>query len=309
MSSIKFFLFGKLSIEVGTNIIPKIEPRKAEELLIYLLLYRDQPQSRERLADVLWGEIAPEQSKAYLRKALWQLQARFEPYYEKGMILVDGEWLQLNPDFEFWLDIETLETAFQNTKGLRGKDLQAEQAKRIQEAVKIYRGQLLEGWYQDWCLYERERFQYLYLAMLDKLMDHCETHEEYENGVVFGERILQYDRARERTHRRLMRLFSLAGDRTAAIRQFQKCTAALKEELDVEPAERTRLLYEMIRADEFHIPGQSSDRDKNKSSETQERLNMLFTHLSIFHKSLSQMQSQIAQDMQIIQKTIQNSQS
>ena len=305
MGAIRFFLFGKFYVEADAKIIEKIELRKAEELLVYLLLHRDQPQSREHLADALWGKIAPEQSKAYLRKALWQLQSILVSCNARGLLLVDAEWLQVHPYFDFWLDTEVLEKAFKNTQGVRGKDLDNGQAKSIQDAVKAYRGELLEGWYQDWCLYERERLQYLYLALLDKLMDHCETQEDYENGLVLGERILQQDRARERTHRRMMRLQYLAGDRTAALRQYEKCKAALKEELEVDPADRTRLLYEMIRADKLEFAVQP--KAVSKVSETEARLNMLFHHLSTLHKSLSQIQTQISQDMQIIRETIKNS--
>src|SRR5262249_5039304 len=66
---------------------------------------------------------------------------------------------------------------------------------------------------------------------------------------AYGDRILRYDRARECTHERLMRLRHLAGDRAGALRQYERCAFALEEELGVRPAERTVDLYERIRAD------------------------------------------------------------
>jgi len=41
-------------------------------------------------------------------------------------------------------------------------------AKKRWNEVEIYRGELLKGRHQDWCLYKRERMQHLYLAMLNK---------------------------------------------------------------------------------------------------------------------------------------------
>jgi hypothetical protein len=67
----------------------------------------------------------------------------------------------------------------------------------------------------------------MYLVMLDKLMWYCELQKEYETGILCGMRIMCYDRARERTHRRLMRLHCLNSDRTGALRQFEQCAAAL----------------------------------------------------------------------------------
>ena len=45
--------------------------------------------------------------------------------------------------------------------------------RRSSPPPSVYRGDLLEGCYQDWCLFERERLQNAYLAMLDKLMVRC----------------------------------------------------------------------------------------------------------------------------------------
>jgi DNA-binding SARP family transcriptional activator len=307
MNTIKICLFGKFSIEVNDKSINKIESRKAAELLVFLLLNRDQPHSRERLADTLWGDTSGDQANNYLRKALWQLQSALDNWGlgDQGLLLIEGEWLQINPNFELWLDIVVLEEAFKKSQGILGRDLEEGQAQMLQRAAELYRGDLMDGWYQGWCLYERERLQHLYLAMLDKLMDHCEVYGAYEDGLVFGERILHYDRARERTHRRLMRLYYLAGDRTSALRQYRKCVATMQEELDVEPTESTRLVYEMIRAGKLDSPTQPTQRDEISSTKIEkEPLKAVFSHMSAFHQELSQIQKQLLQDMRVIQRTI-----
>jgi DNA-binding SARP family transcriptional activator len=260
------------------------------------------------LADALWGEIAPAQSKSYLRKALWQLQSALEVCGMGGILLVDREWLQVNSEFDFWLDVADFEKAFKRTQGARGRDLDEGQAQLIQRAVEIYRGDLLEGWYQDWCFHERERLQYIYIAMLDKLMDYCEAHRRYEDGLMYGEKVLHHDRARERTHRRLMRLYYASGDRTAALRQYKKCVQALREELGVEAAERTRQLHEIMRAD-----SQLEDQFRELSTISQfldSRENPLIAvHdlLVAFQGVLRQMQAKLNQDIQEISRVMRGS--
>ena len=110
----------------------------------------------------------------------------------------------------------------------------------------------------------------MYLAMLDKLMGYYEAHKQYETGILHGLRILSFDRAREHTHQHLMRLQYLAGNRTAALRQFERCSAALDEELGVKPAKFTLALYEQIRADEFHA------LDLSPSTQTPDNLKSSF---------------------------------
>jgi DNA-binding SARP family transcriptional activator len=123
--------------------------------------------------------------------------------------------------------------------------------------------------------------------------------------MVFGEKILYYDRARERTHRRMMRLHYLAGDRTSALRQYQKCVTILQEELEVKPAESTRLIYEKIRADKLDSLTQPAQAIQAKSAKIEkEPLRAVFQNMSTFHKELSRIQKQLVQDMRVIQRTI-----
>jgi DNA-binding SARP family transcriptional activator len=214
----------------------------------YLLLFRGRPHNREVLADALWGEVAAMQSRKYLRQTLWQLHGSMERGPGRpSLLLADAEWIQVNPVFPLWLDTAELESALARTRDTPGEEIDDLSFAALTRVVQLYRGELLAGWYQDWCVYERERFKAIYLAVLEKLLAYCEAHGRAEEGLEYGRMILGQDHAHERTHRRMMRLHWLAGDRTAAIRQFDRCVAYLRTELGVEPAESTLALYETIR--------------------------------------------------------------
>ncbi len=251
MNTLRIWLFGKFQAECGDRMMTNTCPHRAQELLCYLLLYRDQPHHREALTGLLCNDCPDAQSKKSLRQALWQLQTIFESHVRPihSLLLVEPEWICLNQSTDLWLDIATFEQAFAPVQGIGGEQLDRQQYAMVQKAVELYRGDLLEGWYQDWCLYQRERLQNIYLAMLDKLMVYCEVHHQYEQGIAYGALVLRCDRAHERTHLRLMRLHYLSGDRASALRQYDRCASALQEELNVPPAKRTTQLYEQIRSD------------------------------------------------------------
>jgi DNA-binding SARP family transcriptional activator len=101
-------------------------------------------------------------------------------------------------------------------------------------------------------LYERERLRTIYLIMLGKLMAYCEEYQEYESGLTYGHHILCCEPAHERTHRKMMRLYYLSGDRTAALRQYQRCVTTLRRELDVAPTHSTTKLYDQIKLDRLN---------------------------------------------------------
>jgi DNA-binding SARP family transcriptional activator len=259
VDSLRVFLFGEFQIERDGEVLTDRYPRKLQELFCYLLLHHDRAHPRETLASLLWGNSSTARSKKYLRQALWQFQTTMTSCSESltpRVLLVDSDMVRLNPDAELWLDVAVFEQALVHTQGSSGAALDAQQAQALCDAADLYRGDLLEGWYQDWCLFERERLQNMYFALLDALMDYCEAHDEYDAGLDYGVRALRHDQARERTHRRLMRLYYLAGDRTAALRQYECCVKALRRELAVKPAARTAILYEQIRTECFPSPAE-----------------------------------------------------
>ena len=257
MPVLKIALFGSFCVQYEEQVLDHLESRKALELFCYLLLYRYRRHSRERLATLLWGDSSTAQSKKYLRQTLWQLQTALDSIAAPNrsrLLVIEPDWISVNGHSEVALDVETFEHSYEQLSRLSSQDLNSRNIEFLWEAVKLYRGNLLEGWCQEWCLFERERLQNMYLFMVDKLVDYCEANQDYETGLAYASRLLEFDPARERTHRRLMRLLYLAGDRTTALRQYERCVIALDKELGVRPSERTVALYEQIRAGELSGP-------------------------------------------------------
>jgi DNA-binding SARP family transcriptional activator len=246
-------LFGRLRIhqeEWSRLNSVSLDSIKAQELLCYLALNRDVPHSREALASRLWGDrCTTAQSRKYLRNAIWQLQSGLSRTLQEGegMLSVDPEWIELRTSPNLWLDVAVFEQAYGAARSRAGSDLNDAETRILEQAVKLYTGDLLQSWHADWCLYERERLVHIHIALLDKLMALCEASGRYEEGLYYGERVLRIDRAREYTHQQMMRLYELAGDRTGALRQFERCVTALHDELDVAPAAGTWLMVERLR--------------------------------------------------------------
>jgi DNA-binding SARP family transcriptional activator len=257
MSILRIHLFEKFCVRRNEQVLDGFDARKVQELFCYLLLHRDHSLPRETLAGLLWPETTTAQSKKNLRQTLWQLQTALGSQNESTfnrLLLVEPDWVQLNSEANLWLDVAVFEQAYNLAQKIPGQQLDSSIAQLLIETVQFYQGPLLEGWYQDWCLLERERLQNIYLAMLDKLMSYCEVHQDYETGLLYGLRIMCYDRARERTHRRMMRLYYFLGDRAEALRQYERCAAALEEELGISPSKSTIAIYKQIQADQLDEP-------------------------------------------------------
>lgn len=311
MNELSVYLFGKFEIRQNEQVITELSSFKVGELFCYLLLDRERPHYREKIASLLWNQSSTSQSKQYLRKALWQLQtglADLTRTSDQPILDVDNEWIRLNGDTGINLDVALFEQAFVPSRGLSGYQLDEQRAQMLKQAIQLYKGDLLEGWYQNWCLYERERLQRMYLLMLDKLMRYCEAQGEYEAGQEYGLRILGYDEARERTHRCLMRLYYLAGDRTEALRQYKRCSDVLLEELDVKPALRTETLFEQIRTDQLPSPGVTSVATQNRSEQANSPLVDLLQNLKELQNELLTSQHQVQQKIEAVERVLKSGQ-
>jgi DNA-binding SARP family transcriptional activator len=304
MSTFNFQLFGRFSVQRDAQPLNGLEANKEQELLGYLLIYRNRHHPRETLASLLWGDTSTSKSKKYLRQALWHMQSALEvkKNLSPQILLIDHDWVELNLPGECSLDVAVFEHAFAATQGVPGKLLDSSGAALLRNAVELYKGDLLDGWYQDWCLFERERLQNIYLCMLDKLMCYCEEHSEYEIGQCYGATILRYDRARELTYRQLMNLQYRAGDRTGALRQYERCVAALDELLGVKPERRTTELYEYIRTDVTATQASAKDQPVSEVVSFSQVLNRL-KQLPLV---LEAMQKQIRRDVQAVENKLRN---
>lgn len=245
-SHLRISLFGRFEARRDRACLQGLNPGKVQELFAYLVLFRNRVHSRDSLATLLWGDYTTEKAKKHLRQALWQLRTILGP--DACALRVEPEWIGCGR--VGWLDVEMFEQTFAAAEEHIVSELDGDVVCRLEEAIALYGSGLLTGFYQDWCLDERERLQGMYLRMLTRLMDYSEARGDYRASIEYGERILQQDAAHERAHQRLMCLLYASGSRSAALRQFHRCVAALNEELGVAASHDTMALYEMIRRDD-----------------------------------------------------------
>ncbi|MFN8491778.1 MAG: BTAD domain-containing putative transcriptional regulator [Caldilineaceae bacterium] len=209
--------------------------RAVDALLIYLAC-QQRPLGRDVLAELLWPERTQKQARSNLRVALHRLRQQIAPYLQ-----VTQHNLAINPEAATSLDAAQFET-----------DLTAG---RLAEAVALYRGDFLDGFYLDgsptfeqWALLERERLRTLALSAYQQLIDQSAVAGQLAVATSTAQRLLQLDPLHEPTHRQLMRLLAQTGQRSAALAQYETCRQLLTAELDVLPDEATMVLVEQIRA-------------------------------------------------------------
>lgn len=222
-------------------------------LLCYLVLNHGKLLPREQIATLFWDDGPTELSLKRLRGTLWRLRSLLKArgVSPDNYLLVSDNSLGFSPTGAYYVDTQSFETIVAHHQPVAGRDLTADAAFELAQAVDLYTGELLEGVYEDWCLIERERLNVLYITTLSKLANFHEANGTYESGVAYAAPILEFDETREMIHRQMMRLYWLMGDRSRALLQYKQCSQILRDELQVTPMEETTRLYQQILREGF----------------------------------------------------------
>ncbi len=230
-------LLGGLSVRGGDGTPLVLPTRKAEALLAYLACRVSQPQRRDRLACLLWGDGSDEQARHSLSQALTALR-------------------RLIPDASDWLDSNREAVCLRAGAGAIEIDVLALQEltpdadeATLARAVARYRGPLLEGCgvteeaFEEWRSTERAHFQCIALDAALRLADLRRAREDGAGVIAALQAALVIDPAAEEVHRRLIAQQMQAGAFNDAIRAYRDCRDMLRKELGTQPEPATVALY------------------------------------------------------------------
>jgi DNA-binding SARP family transcriptional activator len=246
MPGLRIHLLGPLNVFRGGDPLPGFPTQKSRGLFAYLALHRGRGHSRSTLMGRFWGDSPEGVARKNLRTDLWRIRAVLEPSgVEPGSCLtVHQDEVALSDLPEHWLDIHAFEEGLDRAARAGSEE---EAARLLRGALALYRGDLLEGLYDEWCVFERERLRLRFLDALDRMIRHHEARGEWTEAGGYGQRLLAHDPLREQVHRSVIRCHLALGDRAAALRQFDGCVRFLRDELQVEPAAETRALADEAR--------------------------------------------------------------
>jgi len=269
MSGLTMHLFGRPRVVLAPDVLVRFPTHKAQDLFCYLVLGRTHWHSRDALAGQFWADLPERQARKALRTTLWRVRALLENGRrgEGEYMMVESDEICFNAASEYWLDVQEFEHCISAARSSQtgSEDAEFSSLEPLTRAVELYQGDLMQGCYEDWCLYERERQREMYLGALGKLTALHHASGSYEEALRCGLRILSYDPLLEEVQREVMRLHCLAGNRAAAVRQYQLCRAALAKELAIEPMEETTALYAQIcRGESIQDPAMAVRRARVK---------------------------------------------
>lgn len=237
---LKVFLLGRLRAERAGRRLD-VRGSKVAALLAYLALPPGRRHSREHLAGLLWGGMDDAQARHNLRQSVAYLRKTLGG----EIIAADGGALYLDSAL-VEVDVARLEQPAAADTG------------------QIVGGELLEGLsvreepFEEWLADQRARVKALACDRLGAAARSRADVGAIDEAIETARRHLALDPANEAAHRLLMTLYARRGDRSAVLRQYEHCVAALDRHLGVAPNPETTRLAESVRHTTPDLPARRS---------------------------------------------------
>jgi DNA-binding SARP family transcriptional activator len=209
---------------------------KVTALLAFLALSPQQrPQRRDRVVALLWPELDQSHARTALRKAVHALRASLgaELVRSRG----DEEIGLTFPPL--WCDAVELVSATENG--------------RMLQAVTLYRGELLPGFYlsgcvefERWLEEERAAARERAAAAAWGLARTFESEDKITDAGLYAKKAVRYSWDDERVLRRTITMLARIGDHAGAIRLYEEFATRMKE-YEALPAPETKALVDRLR--------------------------------------------------------------
>lgn len=244
LSTLDIKLLGGFCLSCADKPVVGVTAERPQALLAYLVLHRDIPQTRQRLAFQFWADSTEAQARTNLRRELHHLRQGL-PDADR-YLLAEAKTLQWNPHAPFVLDVAEFERAFAAAEAAeRAADVNGART-AWEQAIALYGGDLLPSCEDEWIFPEREHLRQKLLHALESLTRLSEAQGDYRAAIRSAQRLLEIDPLHETSYSALMRSHHLNGDRANALQVYHRCMTLLREELGVDPSAITRKLYEQL---------------------------------------------------------------
>ena len=230
-------VLGRFELSGPTGPI-ELPNKKLAALLAYLACSAPKPQSREKLATLLWGSHFEAQARQNLRQALFRLRR----VLGADALTTDGDEI-------------SLATAVVKCDATRLEALSREGGSAsLAAAADLYQDSLLvdvniaeEAW-ADWHTAKRQRLEDL---ALDAMIGHAGQalkSGNLEAALKAANRAVAVNALREDAHRLVVQALAAAGRKAEALKHYQDLVALLKRELNAEPDALTKALVAELRS-------------------------------------------------------------
>lgn len=231
---------GKTQIKVGDHVLTTADWRTqmSRDFFLYLLAH-PEGATKEEIVEVFWPYGSPESTRLRFKNTIYRVRRALGP----DCITFVDDYYRFNRSIDYEYDAEEF---MRSLNAATAATLPAEQIRHFKDAINLYHGLFLPKLDMEWVLVLRTQLQHAFMEAVIRLANLYFQSEQYPQAIQTANRALAEDPCNEAAYRLIMLAYAASGSRAEVARQYEKCKKILRSELNVEPAQQTRALFETL---------------------------------------------------------------
>jgi two-component SAPR family response regulator len=220
-------------------------------IFVYIMLNQKKVITKENIIEFFYSESSLENANSAFHQTLTNIRSifNFDNKFTNSKITFpfltcSDKIIQFNPNYFYYVDVVEFEKLYKKAMGYGIPE--KEKIKYIEQAIEIYKGKFLEGYYYDWCEKLREKYVSMHLNLLENILEIYTIRNDYKKIIYYSEKILLSDNLNEKAYLDIIKsevsLGNLAAANKIHIRMIETFNTELKKTPPKDTISKIKLL-------------------------------------------------------------------
>jgi LuxR family maltose regulon positive regulatory protein len=252
----KIYTFGRFSLlENGRPIRFSGKTQKKPLVMLKAVIAMGGREiGEQQITDALWPDAEGDAGRMLFKTTLYRLRQLTGNskaiVVQEGRVTLDNRLCWVDAwAFERFLGEADRLWAWRKERNIASsaEDKSVEAVRFTEKALALYQGPFLEADSNEpWTVSQGEHLRMRYVRAVSRLACYWEQIGEFERAADCYQSALRVDELTEELYMHLMTCYRKLGRKAEAIKTYQRCCAALKANMGIEPSDETTAIYRNI---------------------------------------------------------------
>ncbi len=238
--------FGGTEIFVRGNLIPEDKwiRKKSKMLLVYLLINQGVKIQKDKVLGLFFSELSANSAENVFHQAITNIRNAVKPETEikpakeavksktsskksenivdfsPSYIIYEDKILHMASGYDYKVDVIEFNKMANIVKSSETDENIKE--KTAKEAIELYKGEFLPGYYDDWIEELRTVLEHKHIELCEELISILRQKNKYDEVIYYSEKLLQADALHEDAYIAAIDAYSRSGNQNMAKKKFSQ---------------------------------------------------------------------------------------
>jgi ATP/maltotriose-dependent transcriptional regulator MalT/DNA-binding SARP family transcriptional activator len=220
LADISLQTLGDFKIKIRGAEIPEEKwVRKIRKLIFAYIMLCRKVLTKDALVDLFYPESDPENSTSTFHQTLTNIRgiikwavtgSEKKPAKDKNIsipefLIYENQKLSLNGAYLYDIDVFEFEKLYK--KGSSSETNEYERINYLKDALSLYKGEFLPGYYRPWCEELREKYQNYYISALEEIISILKRQKLYRELAEYSQKLIDADNLNEGAYSSLIQAY------------------------------------------------------------------------------------------------------